>query len=248
MRKLVFLLLVASGSASASAANYTISSTGSLSSGRYGGTEETRVASSSIGVRTQIKDWEIGFTLPYLSIDSGATGALSIDGAIIGRGEGRGGRLSGYSDLTFKVSRQLPLGANAPVQARLTAHAKLPTGARALSTGKLDGGVALELSRSFGNVTPFASAGYRMFGDTRMVRLRDGWATSAGVMATFGKVTLIASHETSQSLVTGPGSREFFTAATGPLAPGWAWTLFGSKGYSAGSANAMVGTALTRSF
>ncbi|HEX8442634.1 MAG TPA: hypothetical protein VF631_03190 [Allosphingosinicella sp.] len=248
MRKALLLILIASCPATAGAASYSISTSGSLSSGRFGGTDETRVASSTIGVRTQIKDWELGVTLPYLAIDSGASGALSIDGAIIGGAEIRRGRQSGYGDVTLRVSRQLPIGQDFPVQARLTAHAKLPTGARSLSTGKLDTGVGVELSRSFGNVTPYLSASYRTFGDMRMVRLRDGWATSAGVMASFGRVTLVASHESSQALVGGAGSRELFAAATGPLAPGWAWTLFGSKGYSAGAPNLMVGTSITRSF
>lgn len=248
MRTTSILLALVLLPAQAGAASYSISNSGSLSAGRYGGTDETRVAASSLGLRTQVKDWEFGLTLPYLSVESSATGTLSVDGAIIDAGSGRRGRQAGYGDLTFRVSRALPLGENAPVQARVTAHAKMPTGARGLSTGKLDGGVSLELSRSFGRVTPFMSAGYRSFGDTRLVRLRDGWATSAGVMATFGRVTVIASHDTAQSLVSGPGAREFFAAASGPVAPGWAWTLFGSKGYSAGSANLMVGTSLTRSF
>ena len=248
MRTALFLILIGSCPATAGAANYTVSTSGSLSSGRYGGADETRVATSSVGVRTQLKDWELGVTLPYLTIDSGASGALSIDGAIIGRGDTSRGRQSGYGDVTFRVSRQLPLGDAFPVQARLSAHAKLPTGARALSTGKLDTGVGVELTRTFGTVTPFLSANYRSFGDTRLMRLRDGWATSAGVMANFGRVTLIASHESSQALVGGAGSRELFAAATGPLAPGWAWTLFGSKGYSTGAANMMVGTSITRSF
>jgi hypothetical protein len=248
MRTALFLILIASCPATAGAANYSVSTTGSLSSGRYGNTDETRVASSSIGVRTQIKDWELGVTLPYLTIDSGASGALSLNGAIIGRGDARRGRQSGYGDVTFRVSRALPLGDSFPVQARLTAHAKLPTGARSLSTGKLDSGVGVELTRTFGNVTPFVSANYRSYGDTRLVRLRDGWATSAGVMTNVGRVTVIASHESSQALVGGAGSRELFAAATGPLAPGWAWTLFGSKGYSTGAPNIMVGTSITRSF
>jgi hypothetical protein len=248
MRKIPFLLAIALCPATGSAATYSISNSGSLSSGRYGGTEETRVASSAVGIRTQLKDWELGVTLPYLSIESSGTGALSIDGAIIGGGTARRGRQSGYGDISFRVSRPLPLGENFPVQARLTAHAKLPTGARALSTGKLDGGAGVELSRSFGTVTPYLSTTYRMYGDTRLVRLRDGWATSAGVMTAFGKVSVVASHESSQALVSGPGSREFFAAASGPLTPGWAWTLFGSKGYSAGAPNVMVGTSLTRSF
>jgi hypothetical protein len=248
MAKALILVLAALCPGTAGAASYSVSTSGSLSSGRYGETDATRVSASSIGVRTQFGNWEVGATLPYLSIDTGATGTLSVGGALVAGNELRRGRQSGYGDVTFRVSRQLPLGDSVPFQARLTAHTKAPTGARGLSTGKFDGGVAVEVSRSFGRVTPFASAGYRMFGNTRLVRLKDGWATSAGVMATFGRVTLIASHETAQTLVSGPGSRELFAAASGPLAPGWAWTLFGSKGYSAGAPNLMVGTALTRSF
>jgi hypothetical protein len=248
MAKSLFFLLAALCPGVAGAATYSISNSGSLSSGRFGETETTRVAASSLGVRSQLGEWDIGITLPYLSIESSSTSAVSVGGAIVSGLQSRRGRQSGYGDLNFRISRSLPIGAYAPVQARITANAKLPTGAQGMSTGKFDGGVAIEVSRSFGAVTPYLSAGYRSFGDTRFVRLRDGWATSAGVMATLGRVTLVASHETAQSVVTGPGSREFFGAATGPLAPGWAWTLFGSKGYSAGAPNLMVGTSLTRSF
>lgn len=248
MRYALLPVLIAICPGAASAATYSISNSGSLSSGRYGGTEETRVASSAIGLRTQIKDWELGVTLPYLAVDSSGGGALSINGALVAGGASRLGRQSGYGDVSIRVARQLPLGENAPFQARMTAHAKLPTGARGLSTGKLDGGITMEVSRTFGAVTPYFSAGYRSFGDSRLVRLRDGWTTSAGLMATWGQVTFVASHESAQALTAGPGSREFFGAATGPLAPGWAWTLFGSKGYSAGAPNLMIGTSLTRSF
>ena len=248
MAKPLFLLLLAVCPATVSAATYSISNSGSLSSGRFGTTETTRIESSALGLRSQFGEWEVGVTLPYLSVESGGSSALSIGGAIVSGQSARRGRQSGYGDINLRVSRSLPLGADAPFQARLTAHAKMPTGSRAFSTGKLDGGVAVELSRTFGKVTPYLSTGYRTFGDSRMVRLRDGWATSAGVMASFGKVTLIASHESAQSVTFGPGSREVLGAATGPLAPGWAWTLFGSKGYSAGAPNLTVGTSLTRSF
>ena len=248
MRKSLILLLVATCPGAAAAATYSISNAGSLSSGRYGGTEQTRVAASSVSVRSTIKEWEFGIALPYLSIENASSTAVSVGGAIVGGGSAARRRQSGYGDLTFRVARSLPLAEDAPVQARLAGHVKMPTGARALSTGKLDGGLALELSRTMGRVTPYISTGYRMFGDSQMVRLRDGWATSAGIMMALGNVSLIASNETAQSLTGGSGSRELFFAAAGPLSTDWGWSLFGSKGYSAGSANLMIGTSITRSF
>jgi hypothetical protein len=248
MRKSLILLLVAASPCAASAATYSVSNAGSLSSGRFGGTEQTSVAASSVSLRSQVGDWEFSAALPYLTIESSSSTALSLGGAVIAGGSAGRRRQSGYGDMTIRVARPIPLGADGKLQARVAAHVKMPTGARAMTTGKLDGGIAFELSRTIGPVTPYMSAGYRTFGDTRLVRLRDGWATSAGIMMTLGKVSLVASHESAQSVVAGPGSREFFAAAAGPLAPGWGWSVFGTKGYSSGSANLMIGTSLTRSF
>jgi hypothetical protein len=248
MRNSLLLLAAAALPAAAPAATYSVSNVGSLSSGRYGGTDQTRVETSSISLRSQVRDWEFGIVLPYLSIENQSSAALSLGGAVIGSGLGTRRRQSGYGDMTLRLARQVPLGENASFQARIAGQIKLPTGARTMTTGKLDGGLTFELSRPMGRVTPFVSAGYRTFGDTRLLRLRDGWATSAGMMMTLGKVSLIASHETAQSPFAGPGSRELFAAASGPLAPGWGWSLFGTKGYSAGAPKMMIGTSLTRSF
>ena len=232
----------------ATARDFSISSGASLSSGRYGGADETRVSSSSLSLRSDLAGWQLGVTLPYLTIENGGDeAAVAANGFVVQPGQGRK-RQSGYGDVQLRVERALPSSKLWPIETRIAANFKLPTGARRLSTGKVDTGVSVEFSRQFGRVTPYVSAGYRTFGDIGAFRLRDGWATSAGATVALRKVTFIASYERSNALVFGPAPREIFGVATGPLAPGLSWSVFGSKGLSAGSANLMVGTSITRSF
>jgi hypothetical protein len=168
---------------------------------------------------------------------------LSVGGVLI-RPEGPQ-RLSGLGDVSVSAGRLLPVAL--PVDVAIQLQLKLPTGSSSFSTGMVDGGLDVELSKDFGGVSPFVSAGYRFYGDDPDFELENGWVASAGASLTHGRLTLIASYDWSQSPIGLPDAHEIFFVASGPLAARWNWSLFGSKGLNDGAADVMVGMGLMRS-
>jgi hypothetical protein len=136
----------------------------------------------------------------------------------------------------------------APFDLTAGAQVKLPTGEAGLSTGKFDASFDLELARTFGAVAPFVGVAYHTYGDSEFIELQDGWSLSAGSSAMLGKLAFIGSYDWSESSVGGPATHELSAIAVGPIAPGWGWTFFGSKGLSSGAADFLVGVGITRSF
>jgi hypothetical protein len=246
MSRLVLVIIFASAPSLAAAQSYTVSTASSLSSGRYGGAEPTRVASTSLNLRSEVAGWQIGMTLPYVVVE--AAGVAITSHAVLAQGRRGGKRQRGYGDAQLRAERAIAVPDWSPVDARISAHLKVPTGARHLSTGTIDGGVALELSRQIGPVMPYVSASYRFYGNRASLRLQDGWSTSTGATITRGKTLLLASYERSNRVIAGPAPRELFALAGHSVAPGWNWSIYGSKGLNRGSADLMLGTALTWTF
>ncbi len=244
MRKIIISLVLASSPCAEAASTYSASTASSLSSGRYGGTEPTRVASTSLSLRSEIAGWHVGATLPHLTIEAPA-GGLFAPGLLVEAGA-TSKRQSGYGDVQLRLERSLAIRRWAPVDARIVGQLKAPTGARGLSTGKMDGGVSLELSRQLGSVTPYVSVGYRFFGDRDLLRLKDGWATSLGATVTRGRTMFLLSYERSDPVVPGPAPREILGLASLAVTPQWNVSLYGSKGLSRSTSSKMFGLAITR--
>ena len=246
MRVLLFGMLLVSAPTAASAAQFSISSAASHSSGRYGAEKPTTVTSTSIGATGTFAEWEVSATLPYVSVGAGGA-ELTVGGVVIRPEEGQG-RINGFGDAFVTVGRTLPLGDEFPVDVAVQGQLKLPTGTRRLSTGKLDGGIDVELSRQIGSLAPFLSVGYHFYGDSSELELENGWAISAGATITHGGVTLIGSYDWSASPIGLSDAKEIFAVASGPFAQHWNWTVFGSKGLNNGAADFMFGIALSRAF
>jgi len=241
MRQRLCIIVALATPATVAAQQVDVSVGGSYSSGRYGGPDRTELGTGYVGVGTSHNGWRVDATLPYLTLRSGGE-AVDIGGITLPGGQ----RTSGLGDLTLRASRSL--SSVAPFGLTLGAQVKVPTGDETLSTGKVDGRFDAELSRDIGRLSPFILAGYNTYGDSAFLELEDGWSFSAGTGATLGSTALIASYDWSQSSVGGPASHELSTVAAGPLAPGWTWTAFGSKGLSSGAPDFLFGAGITRSF
>lgn len=243
--RLLLIASLATWPEAAAAREIGLSVGASYSSGRYGATHPIRIASTNFGANAEVGAWRVDATIPYLVIST--AGAAVDAGGLVLPGNDRGS-IRGFGDMTLRSSAPVPLGEDAPVDIRVAFQVKAPTGAAGLSTGKFDGGFDVEVSRAFGTFSPFVSAGYRIYGDGRDLKLADGWALSAGATRTWGKTTVIVSYDRAQSAVAGPASDEFFGIASGVLSPDWGWTAYGSKGLSAGAADFMLGFGITRGF
>lgn len=217
----------------------------SLSSGRYGGTSSTHMSVSALGVSTSVDHWQIDVTLPYVVVDS-ADASVAVGGLVLQQRANRRKRTAGYSDMTLQVQRSL--GGSLPFDMSLRGQLKLPTGARSFSTGKVDMSAGFEVSRTMGALTPFASADYRVYGDSKALPMTNGWSLGAGATLIKGWSIFIASYQRSRSAFGGPDSQELSAVASRRIAHGWSATLYGSKGLSEAAPNLMVGMSLTRSF
>ena len=246
MRTLFMAMLLISAPGGALAAQVSISSAASHSSGRYGAAKATTVTSTSLGANATLGEWEVSATLPYISVGVGGS-ELTVGGVVIQPQDGAE-RLEGFGDVYVTVGRSLPLPDDFPFEVGLKGELKLPTGARILSTGTIDGGVDIEFSRSFGAVAPFASVGRRFYGDTEDLELENGWVASAGATFTLLGLTLIASYEWAESPIGLPAAKEIFGVASGSFARNWNWTVFGSKGLNEGAADLMFGFGLSCTF
>ncbi len=230
---------------SALAADLSLTTSASYSAGKYGGTERTQATVANLGASATFGEWTLSAALPYVNIDAGSS-EVTVGGIVVGP-KSAGSKIRGFGDITLSAGRSLALEW-LPVDVTVQGQVKLPTGAKAISTGKLDGGLDIELAKSFGSVSPFVSAGYRFYGDSQELELENGWLLSAGATLTLGKVTFIGSYDWSQSPIGLTSAKEIFAVASGPFGHGWNWTVYGSKGLNEGAAARMVGFGLTRSF
>lgn len=238
MRTLVLsATMLAFAPTAASAAQLSINTSASHS--RSGGAEaRTTATSSSVGASAVLGEWEVSATLPYISVSGGGT-ELTVGGVVIRPDDEE--PVSGFGDVFLAAGRALPLGDILPVDVAIRGELKLPTGSRNLSTGKIDAGMDVEVSRQLGSVTPFISTGYRYYGDSNVLELEDGWVLSAGATFTLRGVTIIASYDWSESPLGLAAARELFGVASGAFAPSWNWTVYASKGLSEAAADLMIG-------
>lgn len=90
---------------------------------------------------------------------------------------------SGLGDITLKAGYILLPENDSMPQIRPTAFVKFPTADKnkSLGTGEFDEGLAVEISKWFGNWDPFAEAGYTVQGKSAQLSLKNYMSYNAGV-------------------------------------------------------------------
>lgn len=223
----------------------------SYSSGGYGADEKTKLLVVPFSLRASAGDWRFSATLPYLRIDSpgNIVGGGTIGPIIINPGSPAAREVrKGLGDLSLGASYSLPSGSLGGFDLDLSGRVKLPTSSerKALGTGKTDVAIAAELSRTFGTLTPFATLGYRFFGDPSGLDLRNGPSASVGTTIQFGSTVAIASYDYARATsVASEDAHELFGALSGPLTDRLNWTAYGIAGLSEGSPDYGLGVLLT---
>ncbi len=222
-----------------------------FSSGDYGAAEKTNIVVVPFNARVTSGELRISATLPYLRIKG--------PGAVVGGGTGgpivvdpdAGSPVttrSGLGDLniaaTYGLLRQDSVGFDLDV----TGGVKLPTASRdkGLGTGKTDFALSAEAARTFGNVTPFISAGYRMPGDPKGFDLRNSVTASAGASVAAGSTIFIGSYDyAGPTSANSDDSHSLFGAVSAPVANRVNLTGYGTAGLSAGAPDYGVGLLVT---
>lgn len=204
MRGFKFLMAVAAIAVAggASAQDITLIGGGGVSTGDYGSDRSTTMANASLGARWSSPSGRttVSASIPFVSIDTPGVVFAGFDGTPLVMQADSGGRRrtnSGIGDPTFAVSHSVPVGT---FSLRGTGRIKIPVqGFNDISTGKVDWSVSGEVSRTFGRITPFASIGYRSYGDPRRWTIRNGLSGSVGASAPVGPGALAVSYEMARS-------------------------------------------------
>lgn len=214
------------------------------SSGDYGTGVDTDILVVPVSARVKTGNLRFSASIPYIRIN-GANVVGGDGGPIIIDPTTPRVRRDGIGDLTVGANYAIPeeqLGFGLDLGARV----KLPTAQTGLGTGETDFGFTSELSKTFGSVTPFVSAGYRFLGDPPGIDLNNTWNGSAGASVAVGKGVLLASYDYRQaSTSTVEDSQEVFAAFSTPVSDKLNFTLYGSKGLSTGAPDFGAGAMVT---
>ncbi len=147
--------------------------------------QDYETTSVSAGVAAQVGRFSLSASIPYLKTSAPEELIVS-QGGLFGTPlfaqpttQTNNVTREGIGDLALQAGYQLPLGS---VNAFIAGNVKVPTASRekALGTGEVDYGVSGQLSRRFGEVIPFVSAGYTITGEPEGFDVRNTVSGSAG--------------------------------------------------------------------
>ncbi len=126
---------------------------------------------------------------------------------------------------------------------------KIPTASResGLSSRKVDYSAGIQATKSLGRVAPFVSVTYRVFGDPRIIELRDGFAASAGssFIVDDRTVVLASYHYARAASIHVSDAHELFAGASRSLNDRLRLTGYGTAGLSRGAAGVSGGLSVS---
>jgi len=152
--------------------------------GDYGQEEDTDIWYVPLSVKLDWDSFLVQLTVPYIRITGPGNVVGGVDApVVVGQFDFETETNDGLGDIVlagtyvfWELPDWLPLF-------ELTAKVKFPTADedKGLGTGEYDFGFQVDASKTFGRVTPFASFGYRVLGDLRVVALDNTFFASFGV-------------------------------------------------------------------
>ncbi|HKJ72507.1 MAG TPA: hypothetical protein VKA19_00190 [Alphaproteobacteria bacterium] len=221
------------------------------SSGKYGETSNTDILYFPLTVKYETGLWTLRATSAYIHIrgpanvvggGTGQTFVANINPVGDVSREGPGDVLLG---LTYSIDKFWDRG----LSIDLTGKVKLPTAsaAKGLGTGKTDFTGQIDVTQTWGRITPFATIAYRVIGRPAAYRLHNAWNGSVGLQYRISrKVGAGLSFDYRQSasdLSADP--QELFGYVTIAVGPKWSLDLYGIAGLSDGSPGAAGGMQIT---
>lgn len=230
----------------------TLTAGGAVWSGRFGFPTRTTIISDSFDARYRKGPIRLSGTVPFLSITSDAAIFTGIDGTPLVAAPGAASlglrrRRSGLGDLTLGAGLSVLEEGRNGLDLSLSTRIKLTTASnRQLTTGRTDAAFGIEASKTFGRVAPILSFSYRSFGDTRVLRLRDGIAGSVGASYVVGSGTvLLLTYDYAErtSAYIGP-SDQIVLGASRLIGGRVRLTGYASAGLSSGAADVAAGLSL----
>lgn len=218
------------------------------SSGDYGAAEDTEILVIPVVLRATTGNMAFTASLPYLRIDGPGGVVVGPGGEPLPGAPAASGEREGLGDLNLGAAYTFSGAQRGGLEFTLSGNVKLPTSKESdqLSTGETDYTVKGEVSAPLGNVTPFASVGYRFLGDPEGFDLRNGPTASAGFSALVGRSVFIASYDYARSISAATDdSHSLFSGISFPLGSRLNLTGYGVAGLSQGAPDFGVGLLVT---
>jgi hypothetical protein len=256
MHRLVFACLAAAAvhpAALAADGWLTLSAGADHSSGTYGQQATTEVSSLSFTAKYELGPWTYRLSLPLLRISGPANVVGAGPDIIVLPGQADARRsVSGLGDLVASAAYNLVGGSTGALVADVAAKVKLATAEeeKGLGTGKNDYSLQADLFFSAPPVAPFATLGYRWYGDPAGTELRNALFGSLGfAYRDAAATTLGVSYDFRQRIVAGGAPlREAMLFISRDFTPGLKLQLYFIKGFSDASPDAGVGAIAARRF
>lgn len=204
------------------------------SRGDYGLAADTEVLSLPLTLSHERGPWIFEARAPWIRIEGPAT-------VVAGGGSPTrptAAAESGLGDVTLAATYRFGLVAET-VNVAATVRAKLPTGSeqRGLGTGETDFYGQVDLYRTWGSVTPFASLGYAALGASALYPLEDGpYATAGAHFRTSDQTVFTAAYSHRHRFVAGgEHGADAMLAVTHDVNPRWRVMAYALKGFSTAS-------------
>lgn len=220
------------------------------SRGDYGYSEDTTVVSIPVTLSYERSRWAFRANLPTLWIDGPADVVVVPGNASGGSTRPTTRSASGLGDLLGSVTYRFdPVN---EVHYELTARTKFPTAnaSRGLGTGKADLYTQLDVYRTFGDITPYGTLGYRFLGRSTRYPLESGaYAAGGGLYRVSDRTSVGAGLSWGRRLVAGgEDSKDASVFLVQRLGSRWTLQSYATHGFSNASPTVGVGTALSYRF
>lgn len=216
------------------------------SKGDYGTAIDTSMVVVPLSARLRTGNWRVTASIPWLRID-GANVVGGSNGPIVIDPNASRTIRKGFGDVSLGLAYDIP-EQDFGLGVQLSGRVKLPTASQSkgLGTGKADFSGAIELSKTYGPITPFVSLGYRLPGDPAGIDLQNGFVGSAGLSVVTGRSVVLLSYDYRESAsLLAENSQELFGAFTTPVSKKLDFTLYGSAGLTKGAPDYGVGAMVT---
>ena len=225
----------------------TLASGFDYSRGDYGFPTKTEVLSFPLDLGYESGAWLWRASFSHLTIKGPA--------AIVGDGAAArptANSESGVGDIYLGVTYRSAAPAFGQIHVDPTVRVKLPTASetRGLGTGQTDIYSQLDVYRTYGEVTPYVTVGYRVLGDNATYQLHDGLYASAGAHFRASTATIVTtSVDWGQRMLTGgSNTSDAMVAVTHDVDSRWRTMVYALKGFTNASPDFGAGARLTYRF
>ena len=221
--------------------------------GDFGGPTTSAITALAPGVRFRDGNLRLSVLVPWMRIRSDSVIFAGVGGtplAVSPTAAPTRRTRDGFGDATLGASYLLP---SSSFDVELIGRIKVPlsSGARSVSTGKVDYYGGVEVSKTIGGFTPAVQVTYRVFGDMAGWDLRNGFATSvSGTFLLGRRVTALVSYDYAEAATRFIGdSHELAVGLSTPIADNrLRLTGFASAGLSRGAPDRSIGASVTFNF